>query len=279
MEESSNGKIEETQKVEAEEEGNIAAIEDVESVREIIVHGISECLTEFSEGNDLSSGNNISPEEEEEVVEKSPRGILEEVEKEVNNSTDESVELNVPLPQELSTPVESSIEESRDSDVAEVEPKETEEKISSSSNESNVADGEFNGIKETEIPASDDKDSLSAIFTYIMSKEVEEEVLPSLDDNGRVSSGLTVVVSRGIEEVNVSALEGNNGEPYSIVDKESAENDSLNPSTNATIVSSSDAFPESTGNPQVISLGQRTVQPTSWKSCCGLFEVLRRSDR
>lgn len=38
-------------------------------------------------------------------------------------------------------------------------------------------------------------------------------------------------------------------------------------------------IPESTGSPPIVSVSRRSVPPTSWRSCCGLFDVLRRCDR
>ncbi|KAF2290614.1 hypothetical protein GH714_014703 [Hevea brasiliensis] len=276
MEEFSNGQIEVAQKVETDEEDNRGVAKEfeelkpeVESVREIVVDGNSES---FKETHDvLSSDSSNSPEEEAEAKDQSlsakDSGTLEEeVKKDVTDIIIESAESIVPLPQVLSSTTETSIEKSQEPEVTEVEQKEIEVKIFPSSNETNekttldetdggVSEVVSDGSKETRLPSSDDKRDLSAIATD--------------------------TVSEGVEEAKVIALEENTGEPSGFVDKESEENtdDSLKPSNNATIVGSSDGFPESKGNPHVTSLSQRTLQRTSWRSCCGLFEVLRRSNR
>ncbi|XP_002520391.3 probable inactive protein kinase DDB_G0270444 [Ricinus communis] len=251
------------------------------------------------------SGILEEPEVEEDNSTVKDPGMIEEeaeVEKEAINSIIEAVEHIVPSSEQFSSIVEASIENSKEFDSTEVELKETDE---SETNEiaTIVADVELSGTKETmlpsstsngtegnafelvsggveeiELPASEDKYSLPGIAKDSVSKAIEEKVM-SLDENNEVPPALTDAISKGIEEVKVASLEEKSGEFSTIVDKEPVEivDNSLKPSANPTVIASKDGFPESTGNPHVISVSQRTIQPTSWRSCCGLFEVLRGS--
>lgn len=310
MEEFSAGKVDATQKVGPDEEDNGGLVRDfeelkpeVESVKEVVDEN-SQSLKETHDMLSSDSGN--TPEEEAVDKDQSPPGkdsgtLKEEVEKEVTNII-ASAEPIESLPQELSSTVEASIEKSKESDA-------NEGKIFPSSNENNemapvAADGVLNvtkkiisppttldeivgdlseevsgGPEEIKLPSSDVS---NVIETDIVSevRGIEEKVLPSLDENGGEPPALADVESKRVEEAKMVALEDDNGESSGIVDKESVESDddSLKPSNNASIIGSSDGFPESTEHPHVISLNQRTLQDASLKSCCGLFEVLRRSN-
>ncbi|XP_065852373.1 uncharacterized protein [Euphorbia lathyris] len=133
--------------------------------------------------------------------------------------------------------------------------------------------GLLNGERETMWPESTSNKPTGA--SEVGFSETEDKISPSLVDKDE-NPGLPDVVTRGIEEIKV---EGNSSVT---VDKESVQTSidgSLKPSADAIIVGSNDAFPETIGNPHIISISQRTIQPTTWRSCCGLFQVLKRSNR
>ncbi|XWS41066.1 hypothetical protein CRYUN_Cryun17cG0048500 [Craigia yunnanensis] len=323
MEESPNGRLEETLKVQAHDEEKEVVLEDsavskpeVEFVRDVADTN-SKSVNETPDGEDSSSSSNSS-DKEAEPEERSPHVKISETfeeEKVVSDSVVESVELEpgVSLTEKLSQDNDPSVERSGDSDVA----KETEEKISPSLDETNadspvLSDLLINGLeKETEQLSSAETTRNSALLTDVESKGIDKETkLPGLDE----TSGSTVaadVMSRGIEETTISCLAGNGGVPEAaaaqgimetkipasdndaggssgspdLASKENVE-DSLQ-AANVPIVETRDAgelvnkpeIHESTGNQPIISLSHSPVQPTSWKSCCGLFEVLRRSNR
>ncbi|KAJ6730688.1 hypothetical protein OIU85_021478 [Salix viminalis] len=143
--------------------------------------------------------------------------------------------------------LESAVEKLENSDVVEEEVKETKEKVSVSLNETDVIPPAFTDKTDGELP---------------------EMVLKS---NGWIVS--CYAVSKGVEEVKQAALEENIGEPSSYADRETVEK-----VESTTVVERSGAFPGTTGNPPITSLRHRNLRP-SWKSCCGLFEALRPSDR
>ncbi|KAJ6405541.1 hypothetical protein OIU84_013493 [Salix udensis] len=114
-------------------------------------------------------------------------------------------------------------------------------------------------------------------------KETKEKVSVSLNETDVIPPAFTdktdgelpemMQCQRVVEEVKQTALEENIGEPSSNADRETVEKEE---STN--VVERSGAFPGTTGNPPITSLRHRNLRP-SWKSCCGLFEALRPSDR
>ncbi|KAB9080311.1 hypothetical protein FH972_026955 [Carpinus fangiana] len=286
--ESSDGNFEETQKVEPKgDEYKEVVTQDVgeeveavvESVREIVVDGNFEYVDEVYSGL-KSSGfdkEEVAVEKSSEVVES---GKLEEEE--------EEKEVTAPLyhfNQGLEELVENSIG---------LELKEKEEKAPLSSDKTNgissvVANEELKGIEETNFRSSDEINGSPEISENTVSRGIEETTLPTVDENSEVPVVVTDVVSRGIEETKLLASDASVGGPSGGVDGASKENvsDSLQKLDDAPAVDTSNAgeegnkteFPESTGNPHIISVSRRSVQPTSWRSCCGLFEVLRRSDR
>ncbi|XVF16815.1 hypothetical protein REPUB_Repub10bG0064800 [Reevesia pubescens] len=327
MEEFSNGRLDETMKAKANDEEKQVVLEDsaaskpdVEFVRDIIVDGNSESINEKPDGED-SSSRGSSSDKEAEPEERSPQvenSMNFEKEKVISDSVVESVDLErgVCLTKEFSQDIEPSVHKSGDSDVAELDARETEENMSPSLNDTNVdspilTDSLINGLEEgLEQLSSTETTRDSAILTDVELKGIDEEkMLKGLDE----TNGSTVaadVMFRGIEETTISCLagsgvsaaavsqgimetktpasdnnaEGSSGSPDSASNK-NAE-DSLQ-AANVSTVKTRDAgdlvnkaeVHESTGNQPIISLSRRPTQPTSWKSCCGLFEVLRRSDR
>ncbi|XP_075670829.1 uncharacterized protein LOC142640564 isoform X2 [Castanea sativa] len=268
-----NGKLEETQKVEPQAEFKEVAIEDFgevkavdESVTEILIDENSESVDQTYDGSDsgLRTSNFDKEEKSSEVVDS---GKYEEEEKVVSHSVADYV---VPIVEEL------------DENLVGLESKENEEKIPLSLEKSNgispvKENEEVKEIEETKLPSSDENDG-----SYEVAKET---TLPALEEDGKVPE----VVKKGIEETELQASDVSVAEASTGVYESSKEdaNDSLQPLANAPAVDTSNAgeeskkteIPESTGNPHIISVSQRPLQPTSWRSCCGLFEVLRRSDR
>ncbi|XWS44471.1 hypothetical protein CRYUN_Cryun15aG0047600 [Craigia yunnanensis] len=328
MEESSNGRLE-ILKVEAPDEEKELVLEDsaaskpnVEFVRDIIADGNSVSVNETPDGEDSSSSNSSSDEEAEPEETNSQVENSENIEEEkvVSDSVVESVELEpgVSLTEELSQDTEPSVEKSGDSDVAELDGKETQENISPSLDDTNadspiLTDLLINGLKEeTEQLSSSENTGDSAILTDVESKGIDEETTPPGLGETNGSMVAADAVSRGIEETTISCLAENGGVPTAaavaqgitetkiaasqnnagvsscspdLASKENVE-DSLR-AANVPIIETRDAgelvnkpeIRERTGNQPIIYLSHHPMQPTSWKSCCGLFEVLRRSDR
>ncbi|XP_011026278.1 PREDICTED: uncharacterized protein LOC105126929 [Populus euphratica] len=272
MEAASNGKIEERQEVieEAEVVGSGAKL-----AREVVIDSTSdlvkESLDESISSLDGSNGSKEEAEAKEKNAQVEEAGILEVVEKEVVDTAVGSTEFVVSVVEKLTETIEASVEKLENSDVVEEEVKETKEKVSVSLNETDVippaADGE---LHEVVLNATDG--SFPAV-TEVMSEKVEEKVLQSYEESNAAPPALNDAESKGNEEVKQAALEENIGESSINVDRETVEN-----VESTTVVGSSDSFPETTGTPPIISLRQRSLRP-SWKSCCGLFEALRPSDR
>ncbi|XVE83606.1 hypothetical protein DITRI_Ditri16bG0100600 [Diplodiscus trichospermus] len=253
MEESSNGRLEELLKVEAHDEGKevedcAASKPQVEFATNIIADGSSTSVTVHSDGEDSSSSSR-SLDEEAEAVERSSQvenSENVEVEKLVSDSVVESVQLEheVFSTEELNQDIKPSVEKSDDSDVAELDGKETEEKIT---------------------PFLDETNPDSPILTDLLINGLKEETQ-------RLSSSATTwdsanVVSGGIEETTIPCLAENAEAPEVAVETRDG----------GELVNKPE-IPESTGIQPIISLSHHPVQPTSWKSCCGLFEILQHSD-
>ncbi|GLT94030.1 hypothetical protein SLE2022_117930 [Rubroshorea leprosula] len=164
-----------------------------------------------------------------------------------------------------------------------------------------VTDVAENGFEEK--PGSSSVDSV-AVSAVVADEEIKEQpsnetVAVDLVPMGveETTSDETVAVnnkappapadiSKGIEETEIPFLNDSIGEssvPRDLESKEIGDN-SLPTSADAFVVENRDTaqvgnkneIPESTGNPPAISLARHPLQPTSWSSCCGLFEVLRR---
>jgi hypothetical protein len=274
--ESANGKLEEIQKVEPQAENKEVVIDDVgevkavdESVREIVVDEFPESVDQTYDGGD-SGLISSSFDKEEAPNEKSFEGV------DSGNLGEEVKEVSDYPFVSFSTDFSEGVEELVKNSIR-LE-KENEEKVLLSSEKTNgisleVPNEELKVIEETKLQSSDETSGSAEA-----AKEIEETTLPTLEEEGRVPE----VVPRGIEETKLLASDVSVAE----VSKENVNN-SLQPLANAPVVDTSyvgeegnkTEIPESTGNPHIISMSQRTLQPTSWRSCCGLFEVLRRFDR
>ncbi|KAI9399186.1 hypothetical protein POPTR_002G060300v4 [Populus trichocarpa] len=283
MEEASNGKIEERQEV----------IEEVEVVgsgaklaREVVIDSTSELVKESLDESisslDGSNGSNEEAEAKEKNAQVEEAAILEVVEKEVVDTAVGSTEFVVSVVEKLTETIEASVEKLENSDVVEEEVKETKEKVSDvvdvvsvSLNETDVIPPAVTDQTDGELPevVLNATDGSFPAVTEVVSEKVEEKVLQSYEESNAAPPALTDAESKGSEEVKQAALEENIGESSINVDRETVEN-----VESTTVVGSSDAFPETTGTTPIISLRQRNLRP-SWKSCCGLFEALRPSDR
>ncbi|KAL9395913.1 hypothetical protein Peur_010166 [Populus x canadensis] len=284
MEAASNGKIEERQEV----------IEEVEVVgsgaklaREVVIDSTSELMKESLDESISSLDGSNGSKEEAEAKEKNAQvgeaATLEVVEKEVVDTAVGSTEFVVSVVEKLTETIEASVEKLENSDVVEEEVKETKEKVSDvvdvvsvSLNETDVIPPAVTDQTDGELPevVLNATDGSFPAVTEVVSEKVEEKVLQSYEESNAAPPALTDAESKGNEEVKQAALEENIGGSSINVDRETVEN-----VESTTLVGSSDAFfPETTGTPPIISLRQRSLRP-SWKSCCGLFEALRPSDR
>lgn len=276
MEEASNGKIEERQEV----------IEEVEVVgsgaklaREVVIDSTSELVKESLDESisslDGSNGSNEEAEAKEKNAQEEEAGILEVEEKEVVDTALGSTEFVVSVVEKLTETIEASVEKLENSDVVEEEVKETKEKVSVSLNENDVIPPAVTDQTDGELPevVLNATDGSFPAVTEVVSEKVEEKVLQSHEESNAATPALTDAESKGSEEVKQAALEENIGESSINVDRETVES-----VESTTVVGSSDAFPETTRTPPIISLRHRSLRP-SWKSCCGLFEALRPSDK
>ncbi|XP_059452358.1 uncharacterized protein LOC132182989 [Corylus avellana] len=284
--ESSDGNLEGTQKVELEgdEYKEEVVTQDVGEEVEAVVESVSEIVVDgnFESVDEVYSGLKSNGFDKEEVADEKSSEVVD------SGKVEEEKEVTAPLyhfNQGLEELVENSIG---------LELKEKEEKTPLSSSKTNgissvVANEELKGIEETNFLSSDEINGSPEVLENTVSKGIEETTLPTVDENSEVPVVVTDVVSRGIEETKWPASDASVGEPSGGVDGASKENvsDSLQTLDDAPAVDTSNAgeegnkteIPESTGNPHIISVSRRSMQPTSWRSCCGLFEVLRRSDR
>lgn len=293
MEESSNGELEEIQKLKSQEEDKKVVVEEsgegkaeAESVREVVVNGNSESVNDDRDG-------------EAEPVEISPQVVdsveLQE-EKTVIDSVVDPIETEVSLAEELTEDVEVAVEISETPDgVAGSESKESEVNISQSLEESNgVSADETNdlskAIKEETLPSSNESNGVSQVVTEVVSEKIGEIILPPFEENGEVPPAISDVVSKKTEETKLPVLEQNTEKSSNAAYSESrgkvdepnqtmADLDSVVDTSNPCESVNKPEIPGSTGNPPIISLSRRNFRPTSWRSCCGLLDILRRSDR
>ncbi|PQM37172.1 hypothetical protein Pyn_39928 [Prunus yedoensis var. nudiflora] len=287
MADSSNGNLEETLKVQPDDEVKV-----VESVTDIAIDDYSAAGKKTHDSDDSSSSSSSS-DEETEAGEKSAKvadsGEVEET-KEVSVVVVETVE-------SLSNHLDQVVVD----DLEAV--KEEEEKALASVNgtdESSAAitDLVSEQIEEKTLTYLDESNGVSLAETDLVSKEVEEPALPSLSEHDEPAPVITDVeeksevvdvVSNGIEETKIPVLEETIGESSYKASRENVDDGSSkrSPDQVPPPIESADAgeeygkpeIPESTGNPSIVSVTGRPLQPTSWKSCCGLFEVLHRSNR
>ncbi|KAK3183432.1 hypothetical protein Dsin_030718 [Dipteronia sinensis] len=277
MEEYSNGKLEESEDKKKEVIPEELKTE-VESVTVSVVDEKSETVNE-------------------EPNEKSPPQVVDSGEFQEEKEVTVYVVDSVPQSEELISDGEEAaavvqIIEALE-DITLLDSKETEE----ASNEINgvpeeVSKEALKVIEEVTLPASDGNDGISPVVTEVVSKVIEEIKLPSLEENGEVPlpAAINEEKSKEIEETKFPVSIQNTGESSYTADKEYkqevdkslpalANSGNVDNVTDADEIADKPEIFESNGNSPIISLNQRTVRPTSWRSCCGLFDVLSRSDR
>ncbi|KAL6286926.1 hypothetical protein ACE6H2_011316 [Prunus campanulata] len=259
MADSSNGNLEETLKVQPDDEVKV-----VESVTDIAIDDYSAAGKKTHDGDDSSSSSSSS-DEETEAGEKSAKvadsGEVEET-KEVSVLVVETVE-------SLSNHLDQGVVD----DLEAV--KEEEEKALASVNgtdESSAAitDLVSEQIEEKILTYLDESNGVSLAETDLVSKEVEEPALPSLSEHDEPAPVITDVeeksevvdvVSNGIEETKIPVLEETIGESSYKASSENVDDGSskLSPDQVPPPVESADAgeeygkpvIPESTSNPVI----------------------------
>lgn len=235
---------------------------DNEIVKEVGVHETenSEYVKEIDIGDDSSSS---SSEEESKQEERSPEFVEQEKLEEKQEEVSDSFVASLGEPEDLLQAVENPVENSLVPDVPGVESEKIEEKLSQSLDDCNGissvgAEMVANGTKETELAAAEEKNGESAGVNDLASKEKIDDLLQ--------------------EAVVVPAVEPSAAE--SQIPESTAYQVAAVDTSNVGEHHNQPEIPESTGyQPPIISVTQRTLHPTSWRSCCGLFDVLRRSDR
>ncbi|KAJ6709120.1 hypothetical protein OIU74_010262 [Salix koriyanagi] len=251
-------------KEEAEAKEKNVQVEVIEEVEAVDPDSTSELVKEIPDESisNLNGCNGLKEvaEAEEKNAQVEEAGILEVVEKEVVDTVVGSAELVASVVEKLTENIEASVEKLENSDVVEEEVKETKEKVSVSLNETDVIPPAFTDKTDGELPE-------------MCLKKLRRKCCNLMIESNGASPVLTDAVSKGVEEVKQAALEENIGEPSSNADRETVEK-----VESTTVVERSGAFPGTTGNPPITSLRHRNLRP-SWKSCCGLFEALRPSDR
>ncbi|XP_004303864.1 PREDICTED: serine/threonine-protein phosphatase 4 regulatory subunit 2-A-like [Fragaria vesca subsp. vesca] len=263
-----NGKLEESEKV---QEGEV-----VESVRDIAIDDYSvehakktheEPAEAAEESPEVVESGDVVEEKEDEVV---PVSIVEKETSVVEPEVKEEKEEEQYVPSVAETDGPSPVVED---DVSE----EIEEKTKT--------DLVSNGVEESTLP------SLSEVTTNVVSKGIEETEVPCSEEKEEEE---VVTAAKGIEEVKLPVIEEistgeSSGADYKAT-SESVDDETLKPSPEVPVpppVESTDAgegygkreIPETAEKPSIVSVTRAPLQPTSWRSCCGLFEVLHRSDR
>ncbi|KAJ7965097.1 hypothetical protein O6P43_014802 [Quillaja saponaria] len=161
-----------------------------------------------------------------------------------------------------------------------------------------AADEVLKGIEETNLPILEEKiisfpdaDALKetgdANFSSPEAEEnngISDATIPY--ENNEVPLTITDAVSKGIEDTKLQDLDKSVGES-SAADEASEENanDESQPLANIHAVDTSNALvqarqrniSEGTGNPTIISVSPRHL--SSWKSCCGLLDILHSRDK
>ncbi|KAL9419993.1 hypothetical protein AB3S75_037708 [Citrus x aurantiifolia] len=291
MEESSNGKLGEIQKMETQDgyrevSGEFKTEVEAGSARLTLVTLNPEPVTETHNRDDSYEADSNECRTDQKV----DSGEMEE--KIVKDSNVDSVEPEVHSPFEkliegVEVPVEQ--EEALD-DVAVLESTVIEDNISLSSVETNR---DSKVIEEVIVPCSDANGCSSQGETKVVSNTIEEIPIassdegmvqiecPSPDDDCEVPPATVDVVSKAIDNTNLPALEKNPEESSATADLESKEkvDEPLKEAANAGSADNEPEIPASTENQPVTPLSQRSIQPTSWRSCCGLLQILHRSDR
>ncbi|CAN6701564.1 unnamed protein product [Malus baccata var. baccata] len=297
MADSANGKLEGDENVQPGDVGDSKPV--VESVRDVAIDDGSEPAKETREddadgsGSSSSFSSSSSDEEAEsaQVADDSGKVVEEKTEevdisvaetvKSVSNHLDQGGVVEETKAEEVveEEKVVATLDETDESSPAITEEvsKQVEEKILSYVEESNGVSPVETGLVSEEVEESTlplgKKEDCAPVITYVESKGTEEAYVESKP----VPAAVADVVSKGTEEIKKPVSEKQTGESSGTAYKEEVP-----------VVESADAgqdygkavIPESSGNPFTVSGAGRPLHPTSWRSCCGLFEILHpRSDR
>lgn len=286
MAEASNGKVEENTLKEVAETGDErkdGAVEEngehnykaeVQSARGVsVIDGNSgEAMgtrreKEAKDSSSSSSSSSSSDDEEEDDGEKDEKEEkvipLAEVEEIAVAQTDAAVSV------EHVVAVEAAAEVPEKVDAAAVEEEEeTEAQIPSGETANGVVLAA--GDEETAPVAVDESDVAVLVAAAAAEERAKEELVLAAEEEENARDSLPAAADAAPKE---------RGEDSSLVQPPADA-----PAISKGGVAAEDGadegeIPESTGSPPIISVSRRTVSPTSWRSCCGLFDVLRRSDR
>lgn len=279
MEESSNGKLEEIQKMETQDgyiqvSGEFKTEAEAYSARVILVNLNPEPVSENHDRDDSyeADSNEYRTDQKVDLGEmKEKISVVDSVEPEVHFPSENLTEVVEVLVEQVEAPDDVAVLESV---------------VIETNRDSKV-------IEEVIVPSSDANGGSSQGETEVVSKAIEEIPLassdeglvriasPSPDDDCEFPPATADVVSKAIEKTNLPALEKNPEESLGTADLESKENVDEPPqeAANASSVDNEPQIPASTRNQPATPLSQRSVQPTSWRSCCGLLQILHRSDR
>ncbi|PON69437.1 hypothetical protein PanWU01x14_088780 [Parasponia andersonii] len=243
MEDSSNGKVEETPEVRPRDEHKEVVVEDggeskleVESVKNV----------EIDDDDDSESANK----REISILDK----IVESAEKIIDGD-------------------DSSSSSNRSDDEKEEEFKEKSPQVDEDSGKDDLKQEVGEGIDEPSPAGIEEKTVASLVEEDLVSKG-NEVVNPEVSEGSEVK-GMLIPDQKNeknspalTEEQLSKGTEENPGESSKAADEASNAN------------AQSPDIPENRTNPSdAVSVTGGSPQPTSWTSCCGLFEVLRRSER
>lgn len=265
MEDSSNGKVEETREVQSVDECKDVVVEDVEDSSKLI--GVESLkVLEINGENHSEPASKRSISIIEQIIESAEK-LVDSNDSSSSSSSSGEEENKVPDHEEVPDQVEEkeavvclsqqALVENEKEEIDGSSPAETEENTLTSSSVENdvVADFMSKGIEETKLQSSYENN------------DFYDEDITCVDQKDEANSA-SEEVSEGIDGPKLPILEENNTGQSSQAASEAASGNACNPE-----------IAENRENPSAVPVTRSSLQATSWTSCCGLFEVLRRSDR
>ncbi|KAJ7960683.1 neurofilament medium polypeptide-like [Quillaja saponaria] len=314
MEGSSNGELEETQKVDSQYEAMQVIIQDagevkssVDTEREIdLINGNSGSANETQyEDATTCSGSSLDAmaEQKLKISEMGESGEVEETE-EVSESVDDPVQPVSSLSNDIHNRVNISVDNLISSSNLEQELKENKDKVlpllDETSESSVITDEEVKGLEDNTLPslketnvfygvvANESLKETEEIPTDEVSKGIEERILPTSPDemlketgDAKLSSPETSKgISPPVTSVKETVADESAEVPPTIADavsKEPVANIRSVDSSNTSVQDKQPPTSEGPGNPTIIPVTRRRL--ASWRNCCGLLEVLRGSER
>ncbi|XP_062105765.1 uncharacterized protein LOC133817300 [Humulus lupulus] len=242
MEDSSNGIVEETPEViqSSQDEYKEVVVGDVKNVE---IH---------NEDDDSEPANKREISIFEQVIDKA-EDFLDGDDHSSSSSSSSDDEIEAAEPEEKSPQVEES-SENKD-DLKQVEEEEVAEENALTSL-----------VEAEEIPqVLDDLVSKIEAVTSVVSGGSEEPELPLSDQKNETNNDDSSAMAEQVID-HSKGTEENPGE---------STEEAAPPACEA----SNENIPENTTDSPIEPLTSESLQPTSWRSCCGLFEVLRPSER